>query len=291
MQSLPESVWQWTGPKPGPHVMILGGIHGNEVTGSMLVEELRRDLDAGMVALSAGTLVLALGNPRAIASSTRGSEPHADLNRVFTDARLADAADASYEAQRARELAPLLASADYLVDLHATNKPSEAFLVLVTDTPKHRELCRFFACEKIVHVPETVIPGTTIGLVERHRGTGICFESGWVGDLSRVGEMRRSVEAILRHAGLLAPADAPALQDGQQLVVLTDAITLTGAGFAFAEGRGQRSFEPFAAGDLLGHHGAAPLVAPYDGILMFPKVHELWKVGSPVGFLAREDTL
>jgi succinylglutamate desuccinylase len=41
-------------------------------------------------ALSAGTLILALGNPRAIASNTRGSEPHANLNRVFTDARLAD---------------------------------------------------------------------------------------------------------------------------------------------------------------------------------------------------------
>ncbi|MFT3768192.1 MAG: succinylglutamate desuccinylase/aspartoacylase family protein [Minicystis sp.] len=290
MQSLPGSVWQWTGPNPGPRVMILGGIHGNEVTGSMLVEALRRDLDAGLFAVSAGTLVLALGNPRAIASSSRGSEPHADLNRVFTDARLADATDASYETQRARELAPLLASADYLIDLHATNKPSEAFLVLGTDTPKHRELCRFFACEKILLIPETVISGTTIGLVERHRGIGICFESGWVGDLSRVGEMRRSVEAILRHTGLLAPADAPALQDGQQRFVLTDAITLTDAGFAFAEGRGQRSFEPFTAGDLLGHHGVAPLTAPYDGILMFPKVPELWKVGSPVGFLAREGT-
>lgn len=291
MLSLPEAVWQWNGPSPGPHFMILGGVHGNEVTGSMLVEELRRDLHAGALALSAGTLTLALGNPRAITSATRGSEPHADLNRVFTEARLADAADTSYETQRARELAPLLASTDCLIDLHATNKPSEAFLVLAADTPKHRDLCRFFACEKILHVPDTVISGTTVGLVDRHRGTGLCFESGWVGDLSRIGEMRRSVEAILRHAGLVAPAGAPALQDGQQLFVLTSAISLTDAGFAFAEGRGQRSFEPFATGDLLGHHGPAPLVAPYNGVLMFPKVPELWNVGSPVGFLAREGAL
>ncbi|MEO8901843.1 MAG: succinylglutamate desuccinylase/aspartoacylase family protein [Polyangiaceae bacterium] len=295
MQSLPESVWRWTGRNPGPHVMILGGIHGNEVTGSMLVEELRRDLDTGIFALSAGTLILALGNPRAIASNARGSESHADLNRAFTDARLADAADVSYETQRARELAPLLASTDYLIDLHATNKPSEAFLVLTTDTPKHRELCRLFACEKILHVPETIISGTTIGLVDRHRGTGVCFESGWVGDLSCVGEMRRSVEAILCHAGLIAHAGTPrqptTLRPHQRLFVLTNAITLTDAGFTFTEGRSQRSFEPFAADDLLGHHGAAPVTAPYDGILMFPKVPELWKVGDPVGFLARESIL
>lgn len=289
MRALPESVWEWTGPDPGPCVMILGAVHGNEVTGSMLVEELRRDLEDGTLALSAGTLVLGLGNPRAIAAKARGSEPHADLNRMFTDARLADTADGSYEVQRARELAPLLASTDVLIDLHATNKPSEAFLVLTADTPKHRDLCRFFACEKILHVPESVIAGTTIGLVERHRGIGVCFESGWVGDLSRVGEMRRSVEAILRHVGLLPAAGATALREDQRLFVLTEALTLTDAGFAFAEGRGQRSFEPFAAGDLLGHHGASPLIAAHDGLLMFPKVAELWKVGSPIGFLARAE--
>ena len=142
MQELPESVWQWAGPSPGPHVVIFGGVHGNEVTGSMLVEELRRDMEAGRVALAAGTLTLALGNPRAIASSTRGSEPHADLNRSFTPVVLSapDRADAHYEHRRARELAPLLAAADILVDLHATNKPSQPFLVCVTDTPAHRAL-------------------------------------------------------------------------------------------------------------------------------------------------------
>jgi hypothetical protein len=32
---------------------------------------------------------------------------------------------------------------------------------------------------------------------------------------------------------------------------------------------------------------ARELRAPYDGVLMFPKVPELWKVGSPIAFWAR----
>lgn len=290
MHLLPEFVWQWQGVNPGPHVMVLGGVHGNEVTGVMLVEELRQALDTGMIAPLAGKITLALGNPRAIQANTRGSESHSDLNRVFTEKHLSDTGDASYETRRARELAPILSSVDYLIDLHATNKPSEAFVVIAHDTARHRELSRFFACNKVLHVPDTIISGSTIEFVDRNCATGLCYESGWVGDLDVGGTMRRSVEAILRQAGLLAPEAAPATQNIQQLFILTYAITLTEDGFTFAKNRGLYSFEPFAPGDLLGFHGSTQLTAPYKGVMMFPKVSELWRVGSPVAFLAREGT-
>lgn len=285
MDALPSHVWQWTGPNPGPRVLVLGGIHGNEVTGVMLVERMRRDLESGALVVNAGMLTLAVGNPRAVELGTRGSEPHADLNRAFTAETLDPNGPDTYEARRARELAPLLSAADVAIDLHATNKPSEPFLVVLTDSPRHRELCRFFACENILVVPDHVIAGTTDALVDLHGGVGICFESGWVGDLSRVGDMRTAIEGILSRAGLIAARET--LHDGQVVYQMTEAVTLTDRGFAFAPGRGERNFEPFAAGDTIGHHGDAALLAPYDGVLMFPKVPELWKVGSPVGFFAK----
>ncbi len=285
MATLPPSVWQWAGPNPGPRALILGGTHGNEVTGVMLVEEMHRDLDNGTLALAAGTLTLAIGNPLAVERNARGSEPHADLNRLFMPAALDPGGPDTYEHRRARELAPLLADTDIVVDLHATNKPSDPFLVAVNDTPRHRELCRFFPCDTILIVPDAVIPGTTAALVDAHGGIGIAFESGWMGDLTRVGQMRAAVEGILARAGMIAAPET--LYDGQSTYVMTEAITLTDRGFAFAPGRGERNFEPFAPGDILGHHGDVPLLAPYAGVLMFPKVPELWKVGSPVGFLAK----
>jgi len=284
MDELPESVWRFSGARPGRRVLVLGGVHGNEVTGVMVVERLRADLENGALVLAGGTLTLVVGNPRAVELGTRGSEPHADLNRSFTARALDATGPDGYEARRARELAPIIAASDLVVDLHATNKPSDPFAIAMVDTPEHRELCALFACDKLLLVPEDVIGGTTTGYAQAHGSIGVCFESGWAGDLTRVDATRVSVETILARSGLL---DArPSAVYPQAVYALTEAILLTDRGFAFAPSRGERSFEPFADGDLIGAHGETELRAPYDGVLMFPKVPELWKVGSPVAFLA-----
>jgi len=220
-----------------------------------------------------------------VALGTRGSEAHADLNRSFAATVLNSSGSDGYEARRARELAPIIAASDLVVDLHATNKPSDPFAIAMVDTPEHRELCGLFACDKLLLVPEDVIGGTTTGYAQAHGSLGVCFESGWAGDLTRVDAMRVSVEAILARFGLLDARAAAA--HPQAVYALTQAVLLTDRGFAFAPSRGERSFEPFAGGDLIGAHGETELRAPFDGVLMFPKVPELWKVGSPVAFLAR----
>jgi succinylglutamate desuccinylase len=285
MDALPESVWQFFGAHSGPQVVVLGGVHGNEVTGVMLVERLRADLDSGALALAGGTLTLVVGNPRAVELGTRGSEPHADLNRSFTARTLDTNGPDTYEARRARELAPLIAASDLVIDLHATNKPSDPFAIAIVDNAEHREICALFPCDKLLLVPDDVIGGTTAAYAEAHGSIGLCFESGWAGDLTQVDAMRVSVETILAHVGMLVAR--PSAIYPQAVYALTEAILLTDRGFAFAASRGERSFEPFSKGDLIGAYGETELRAPYDGMLMFPKVPELWKVGSPVAFLAR----
>lgn len=287
MGTLPECVWQWHGPNPGLRVVVFGGVHGNELTGIRVVEELRRELENGSRMVLSGTLTLALGNPRAIALNQRGSEPHADLNRSFVPGASGVVRDNSYEACRAGELAPLLASADFAIDLHATNNPSEPFLVAINDTPRHRERCSFFSCEKILVVPESLISGTSSAFVDAHGGVGITYESGWAGDLSRLSEVRESVTATLSSLGLFAKAD-PRPPFVQKTCFMTEAIILTEHGFRYSEGRGMKTFEPFKTGDVLGFHENVPLVASHDGVILFPKIPELWKVGSPVGFLGRQ---
>lgn len=282
---LPNFAWRFAGQADGPHVVVFGGVHGNERTGVLVVERLRDDLASGALTLASGTLTLALGNPRAIELDARGSEPHADLNRVFDDARLSDPTDQSYEVVRARELAALIREADVFVDLHATNKPSDPFVLAISDTPDRRELCSFFHCDKLLIVPNEVIGGTSDGYADLHGARGITFESGWVGDLSKVDDMRVSLEAVFSRVGLLEPRAAATYP--QVPYLMTEAVVLREDGFAFASGRGERNFEPFVRGDVIGHAGETPVLAPYDGVLLFPKVPELWKVGSPVCFFAR----
>jgi len=288
MDALPESVWRFSGGRSGARVVVLGGVHGNEITGVMVVERLRAELASGVLALEAGTLTLVIGNPRAVELGKRGSEPHEDLNRSFTASGLDTNGPTTYEARRARELAPIIAASDLVIDLHATNKPSDPFAIAIVDTPERRALCALFPCDKLLLVPDDVIAGTTAGYAEARGSIGLCFESGWVGDLTRVEAMRASVDTILARVGLLGAR--PAQVHPQAVHALTEAVLLTERGFAFAPSRGERSFEPFTKGDLIGAQGETELRAPYDGTLMFPKVPELWKVGSPVAFLARSQT-
>jgi succinylglutamate desuccinylase len=289
MQEIAEAIWEITGKNPGPTTVLLGGIHGNEKTGITVVKQLKEKCEKREITIEKGKLILALGNPRAIEKNTRGSEPHADINRVFIDALLeGDRTD--YEIERARILAPLLKSADLVIDLHATNKPSEPFLVIATDDQAQQALCTYFTCEKELVVPNDVIAGTTIGYANAHGAQSVCYESGWVEDLSRIPEMMRSVLYMIKEKnGVHEETHEQQTRDRttRKRYRLTETILLTQEGFTFAPARGEGSFEAFKAGDVLGTHGTVPLIATHDGVIMFPKIPEHWKEGSPVCFLAQ----
>ena len=72
-----------------------------------------------------GELTLAIGNPDAVERDVRFI--HDDLNRCFQETETAAQDDSSIERSRAKDLCSLLKDLDVLVDLHATNKPSEPF--------------------------------------------------------------------------------------------------------------------------------------------------------------------
>ncbi len=107
---LVEGLWQYQSVvNTRPHVMILGGVHGNELSGIQTIKSLRTKMESTTM-LERGTVTLALGNIKAIAQNTRGSEPLSDLNRCFTPAILSNISNSNpYEHHRAQALAPFLA--------------------------------------------------------------------------------------------------------------------------------------------------------------------------------------
>ncbi|ETV91807.1 hypothetical protein, variant 2 [Aphanomyces invadans] len=194
-------IWQAVGSVPtGKHVTVLGGVHGNELTGVHVVEWLKKRCPP----LLSGTLTLILGNPKAIELNQRGSAPHADLNRCFTMSVLdSSSTDSSqpYEQARAREIAPFLQQSDLVLDLHATNKPSEPFLKMAGPlTPQHYAVGRWFPCNVLLHDPLYILAGG-IALTDEytgaHGGVGMIFESGIAGDTSRAELVFESVIRIL----------------------------------------------------------------------------------------------
>jgi succinylglutamate desuccinylase len=55
MEKLGSGIWQASGAVPGPHIVILGGTHGEERTGIMVVGQIRDDLSAATINLVRGT--------------------------------------------------------------------------------------------------------------------------------------------------------------------------------------------------------------------------------------------
>jgi succinylglutamate desuccinylase len=102
-------------------VVIVGGTHGNELTGVFLVKKFEQFPELLHRPSLACTTLLA--NPRAIAANRRYIDR--DLNRCFATADLANPALTSYEDRRAQEIATLLGpkdqpQVDVIIDLHST---------------------------------------------------------------------------------------------------------------------------------------------------------------------------
>lgn len=132
-------VWSFAADTPGPHLVVSALVHGNEPCGASAV---CRMLDMG-IRPRRGRLTLLLAHVEAYKRFRSGAGAAArfldrDLNRLWRDDWI-DADATSREAERARQLRPVLAGADALIDLHSTASVAQPFFVLA-DLEKSRRL-------------------------------------------------------------------------------------------------------------------------------------------------------
>lgn len=105
---------EYRAAKAGPHLVVLGRIHGNEPCGTEGMERVARELDAGKLALASGRLTfIPCCNPLAQKANRRFMDKN--LNRVF---RVHEKPRA-YEEHLANRLIDLIARPDFVLDLHS----------------------------------------------------------------------------------------------------------------------------------------------------------------------------
>ncbi|HSD12049.1 MAG TPA: succinylglutamate desuccinylase/aspartoacylase family protein, partial [Patescibacteria group bacterium] len=268
-QAHPEAVWAYWAAEPGPAAAVVGGVHGNELAGIRVIERLKRQFDAGALAPVRGTVLLAVGNPRAVAAGVRAEGE--DLNRCFTDAVLAGEGGA-YAHLRARELAAVFGGVSLGIDIHGTNTPSRPFVVIQRGVrPGDEAVLGRLSAGLVLRDPRMVFagePSTLDELFARSGGLGICYETGASGDDTVAGRIVAEIVAALSAGGWLPPVDPPQYRLPKAEYVLAEKILLTEAGFRFADGVGDVNFQPLAAGSRVGCHGTTPLVAPSDCLLV-----------------------
>ncbi len=283
----PEAVWTYRAAEPGPAAAVVGGVHGNERAGILAVERLKSRFDDGGLVPKRGSVILALGNPPAIAAGVRAEGE--DLNRCFTAAVLGGAGEA-YAHRRARELATAFRDVRFGIDVHGTNTPSRPFLV-IQGHPRTQDgpFLERLSADLVLRDPRMVFagePATLDELFSRDGGLGICYETGAADDVSSVDRVTEEIVAVLETGGWLERGEARVPHPSKAEYVLAERIDLTPAGFRFAEGVGDRNFQALPEGSVLGYRGDVPVVVRTDSLLVFPKPERLREVGRPVGYLA-----
>lgn len=289
LEEIASNIWQISGIMPGVHVAVLGGVHGDEKTGIEVVKKLHDMFANDEKKLEKGKLTLILGNEEAIKIGKRGTTTEHNLNRMFSDKHLAGPVLDFYESRRAHELAPILKSADISLDIHSTSVPTIPFLPCAF-SPRHEKVYRWFDAGIVLADPDFVLGGqrsTTDEYVDYCGGIGICFETGYADDTSRLPVVTNGTLNILADQGLIATS-SPLLppKPSYKVYRLTRKINLTKDGFRYKKGFPQ-SFQEVKKGEIIGYHGDVPETAEEDGVIAFPRAADQWMIGHDIFFLAR----
>ncbi|MDE2319032.1 MAG: succinylglutamate desuccinylase/aspartoacylase family protein [Rhodospirillales bacterium] len=253
----------------GPHVVLVSLIHGNEFAGAIVLKAL---LDSGFQPLR-GKLTLGFANLAAYgrfdaANPIASRFVEEDMNRVWDDYALFGMRR-SAELERAREIKPIIDSADILLDLHSMLWPADPVL-LCGGGPRGRAL------GLAVGTPELVVADTGHAggkrLIDYGRFTEgspqgaacLLVEAGQHWRQEAVEQSRATICAVLRMAGMM-PGAAPTSPG--RFAEVVKLITARTNRFGFV--REFRGGEIIArAGTLIAHDGDEEIRTPEDNLIM-----------------------
>jgi len=286
-------------------VAIIGGTHGDELTGIEVVKHFLKtfsldDCSAGLEVEGDinGELFLIFGNPEAIKLRQRGTTDGRDLNRYFIEEDLnrAPSANDPYDLIRARELAPILAHADYVFDIHATSSDSPPFLVCGQDSPKHREFFQLFSADYVLMDQQNILAvdegmenrGTTDAYVELHGGMAIGYETGKEDDLSRLKSAINDLQRVLQYIGTLKKEEAIKISTRfQKIFTLSHSVQAKSDHFEYEPGM-DNGWQEVKRGQKIGRYiEGGNEIAPDDGMLLFPKSVQKVRKGKNLYYIAQ----
>ena len=287
---------------PGPTLIILGGIHGNEPAGVLAADRVRLRMQERRTALR-GEVVLLRGNTRALDQRVRYID--ADLNRQWTTENVQTA---ELEQQGVPTVSELMEQRDlltvvrdvvsrargdiYFVDLHTTSAHGKPFAT-VGDTLRNRRFALTFPLTIVLGLEEQ-IDGTLLEYVNNLGAITMGVEAGQ-------HEARTSVdhhEAVIWNAvvstGNFCRDDLPELDQSRSLLKRASGGTkLVEVRYRHAiapEDRfnmepGFTNFQSVRRGELLAHDRIGAIKASETGLILMPLYQ---KLGNDGFFLVRE---
>ncbi|MFO1328321.1 MAG: succinylglutamate desuccinylase/aspartoacylase family protein [Rubrivivax sp.] len=307
---------QFHGLRPGPRLLVLGAVHGNEVAGQLGIERTVAELDRGDWRVQRGCLtMLPVTNPLAHELQRRMGDRNLNRNLRPT------AVPQDFEDRIANVLCPLLDAHDALLDLHSFQGRGEAFVMIGprdnTGTLEpfalaaHEErLARHLGVRRIVDgwlgVYEAGVarrraraqhqgraldtdPNYGVGTTEYMRSRGgwaMTLECGQHADPQAPEVAYRAIRqavALLQ----LAPLPLQPARTDHEVLSLVEVTDRLHADDRFV--REWASFDPVKGGEPVAvRHDGQIVAAPADGRIVFPNAraepgHEWFYFAQPSG--------
>ena len=292
------------GPTPGPVLVCVAGLHGNEPAG---VEALIRVLDTLTVEgyRIEGTFVALRGNQAALAEHVRFIDT--DLNRHWTRERLGRVALDREPDPTVSEDADLLELHDligdildqatgesYLIDLHTTSGLSAPF-TNIGDTLRNRRFAMQLPLPLVMGLEEHV-EGTMLEFFNDRGHVTLGIEGGRHEDESSVDRIEAAVWLALEAAGMVSdPRAAERLADARTaLARLTRHLPrvlevrhrhFVGPNDRFDMRPGYASFQKVTANEHVADDESGPVTAAETGLMLMPLFQS---AGDDGFFITRE---
>lgn len=292
------------GLAPGPKLLVLGAVHGNEVCGAKAITQLLQDINSGQLSIERGTVTyVPVTNPLAYQLKQRTGERN--LNRNMAPSAIPQ----DFEDRIANVLCPLLDAHDVLLDLHSFHTGGAPFvmigpqnnsgalepfrqaeqemqLALCTGAPRIVEgwldtYARGVSRRAAAPAPApagaaraqalVTNPNYGVGTTEYMRsrgGYGVTLECGQHDDPQGVQVARHAILQTLALLGMVSqPLEASTAE--REILRLVDVTDREHAGDSFS--REWRSFDAVQAGELIGlRYSGEEVKAPHDGFVVFP---------------------
>ena len=290
------------GLAPGPRLLILGAVHGNEVCGALAITQLMEEIDSGQLAIERGCLTFVpVTNPLAYQLKQRVGDRN--LNRNMAPSAIAQ----DFEDRIANVLCPLLDAHDVLLDLHSFHTGGSPFVMVgpqnnrgtlepFSQANEEMQLALHTGAPRIVEgwldtysrgvqrraaAPasaasarsQTLVtnPNYGVGTTEYMRsrgGYGVTLECGQHDDPQAIQVARHAILQTLALLGMTSLPLAPATTE-PEILRLVDVADRAHAGDRFI--REWRSFDAVQAGAVIGiRNSGAEVKAPHEGFIVFP---------------------
>ena len=289
------------GNQPGPTLIILGSIHGNEPAGTQAARRVLSQFEKLRPYLR-GEVILLAGNTRALDRKVRYLDT--DLNRLWTTANIQtikagntispDTSEALEQRELLVELEDAFARARgemFFVDLHTTSAPGRPFAT-VGDTLRNRRFALNFPVTIVLGLEEQ-IDGTLLEYVNNLGVITMGLEAGqhdaasstdnheaviWIATVATGNLRRQDLLGLESYVALLTRAG------GRRVVEVRHRHAISPSD-EFRMEPGFTNFEPVRRGQLLAHDRNGEIAARETGLVLLPLYQGL---GDDGFFLGRE---